>query len=180
MKDGIKAMNQYDTDMHYMRQAYEYAENMSQDPDTHSGCVIRFPGSTLTIFGTNKLPQGIKPESYMFEKPAKYDYFEHAEKDGISLAHRSGIVLQGAHIYINWKSCMPCSRMIINAGIKRVIIHKEGQETYERLANINKGGDWHEIDSIEFMRSAGIEVDYLSMDFGGEVKARFRGVDVKL
>jgi len=172
-------MNQYDKDKAFMKEVYEYAISNSDDPDTKSGCIV-LTKNNEKLHGANRIPGYIEAKDWMVEKPLKYEYIEHCERDLIAKSAHFGCCLYESEMYINFKSCMPCARAIINAGIKRVVIHKEGQETYEKLAKENKGGDWHEIDSIEFMRSAGIQVDYLSMDFGGEVKARFRGVDVTL
>lgn len=175
MKEMIGAII---TDKSYMKQAYEYANEYSQDPDTKSGCILIDGKYNNIVFGTNRIPSGSKLEPYMLERPAKYSYLEHCERDAIYQAVRLGISLLGWTLYVNWQPCMECARALISSGIKRVVIHKEGQETYERLAAIEKGGDWHEYDSVEFMRNAGIQVDILSMDFNGEVLSRFRGKDI--
>ena len=44
----------------------------------------------------------------------------HAEQNAIIQAAKHGIVINGADIYVNTKPCSICSKMIINAGIKRV------------------------------------------------------------
>lgn len=166
-------------DGEYIKRAYEYACNHSEDLDTKSGCVVILRDGEI-FYGTNRLPEGIELISERIQKPLKYSYLEHCERDAIAQVVKEGKSTKDATIYINWKPCMDCTRMIINSGFRRVVVHKEGQETYERLANIDKGGDWHEIDSMEFLREAGVIVDYESLDFKGTVIGRFRGQDFTL
>lgn len=45
----------------------------------------------------------------------------HAEQNAIVQAARYGTVIEGASIYSTTEPCSMCSKMIINAGIKRVI-----------------------------------------------------------
>lgn len=44
----------------------------------------------------------------------------HAEQNAIVQAAKHGTSIEGATIYVNTKPCSICSKMIINAGIKRV------------------------------------------------------------
>jgi len=45
----------------------------------------------------------------------------HAEMNAIANAARFGISLDGATLYCHMTSCYTCAKMIINAGIKRVV-----------------------------------------------------------
>lgn len=45
----------------------------------------------------------------------------HAEQNAIVHAARFGIALQGATLYCKMTPCYACTKMIINAGIKRVV-----------------------------------------------------------
>ncbi|MBI5804464.1 cytidine/deoxycytidylate deaminase family protein [candidate division TA06 bacterium] len=45
----------------------------------------------------------------------------HAEQNAIIQAATFGVPLQGASIYITHFPCVLCSKMIINAGIKRIV-----------------------------------------------------------
>jgi dCMP deaminase len=49
----------------------------------------------------------------------------HAEQNVIIQAAYHGIAIKGATLYCTNKPCVICSKMIINAGIKR-IYHEEG------------------------------------------------------
>lgn len=167
---------------HIMSRAYDCAMSLSDDPDTKSGCVIITPDGE-EIRGANKLPCGItlNHDRHIGEdRRRKYAHIEHCERDAIFAAGRNGISIVGATLYVNWIPCMDCARAIINSRIYSVIIHKEGQEMYEKLAGSNKGNDWHEYDSIGFMREAKVNVEVMSIKFSSPVKGRFRGVDFTL
>ncbi len=48
-------------------------------------------------------------------------YAVHAEQNAICQAAKMGISVEGATIYVTHQPCTICTKMIINAGIKRVI-----------------------------------------------------------
>lgn len=45
----------------------------------------------------------------------------HAEANAIAHAARNGVKLDGATIYTNWSPCFQCAKLIIAAGIKRLV-----------------------------------------------------------
>ncbi|XKT74582.1 MAG: deoxycytidylate deaminase [Patescibacteria group bacterium UBA2163] len=49
----------------------------------------------------------------------------HAEQNAIALAARDGVALDGATLYCNMTPCYTCAKMIINAGIVRVVAQKD-------------------------------------------------------
>lgn len=49
----------------------------------------------------------------------------HAEQNAITLAARHGIAIDGGTIYVKFEPCYTCAKMIINAGIKRVVCDKK-------------------------------------------------------
>ncbi|MBP9731948.1 MAG: cytidine/deoxycytidylate deaminase family protein [Candidatus Magasanikbacteria bacterium] len=48
----------------------------------------------------------------------------HAEQNAIVQAARKGTAIEGATIYTKMTPCSACGRMIVNAGIKRVVCNK--------------------------------------------------------
>ena len=56
---------------------------------------------------------------------AELCYACHAEQNAIIQAARYGININGATLYCTHQPCVICAKMIINAGIKRVV-YKEG------------------------------------------------------
>ena len=51
----------------------------------------------------------------------------HAEQNAICQAARFGIALEGATLYCKMEPCFTCGKMIVNAGIKRVVCEKRYQ-----------------------------------------------------
>ncbi len=49
----------------------------------------------------------------------------HAEANAIALAARNGVMLDGATLYCNMTPCYACAKVIINAGIVRVIVRTD-------------------------------------------------------
>jgi dCMP deaminase len=49
----------------------------------------------------------------------------HAELNAIANAARFGVSLEGATLYCHMTSCYTCAKMIINAGIKRVVCNMD-------------------------------------------------------
>ena len=58
----------------------------------------------------------------------------HAEQNAIVQAAKLGVAINGATLYCKMTPCSTCTKMIINAGIKRVVSEKKyhaGQESEE-------------------------------------------------
>jgi len=71
----------------------------------------------------------------------------HAEQNAICQAAKLGITINGATVYCKMIPCFACSKMIINAGIKRVVCEKR----------------YHAGSASEkLLRDAGIQLDILS------------------
>ncbi len=101
----------------------------------HVGAVIVKNKRILTT-GYNGAPEGIKSCVEKGEclrikmnipSGTRHElcYAVHAEQNAIIQAARLGIVLEGATLYCTHQPCVICAKMIINAGIKR-IVYKEG------------------------------------------------------
>ncbi len=49
----------------------------------------------------------------------------HAEQNAIVQAARNGVAIDGATIYCKMTPCFTCAKMIINAGIRRIVCEKK-------------------------------------------------------
>lgn len=78
----------------------------------------------------------------------------HAEQNAIIQAARHGTNIDGATLYCTTMPCIICTKMIINAGIKKVV-YREGYS--DDLAR-------------EMITEAGIEVVHFVSDDNGEIK----------
>lgn len=63
----------------------------------------------------------LHPERW--ERPLKYDYVEHAERNAVYNAARIGTALKGCKAYLNWEPypCKDCAKGFIQSGIVEVI-----------------------------------------------------------
>jgi dCMP deaminase len=95
----------------------------SKDPKTQVGCVIVGPNNEILSTGFNGLPMGVADHlTERYERPEKYAWIEHSERNSIYLAARRGTPLEGSTIYLTWMPCADCARGIIQSGIKHVKI----------------------------------------------------------
>ena len=70
-------------------------------------------------------------------------YVLHAEANAITKVARSGNSSEGATLYITDSPCMECAKLIIQAGIARVVYRNE----------------YRILDGVDLLRRAGIRVD---------------------
>ena len=105
----------------FMEMAFLVA-SWSKDTSTKTGAVVVGPDREIRATGYNGLVRGVddnKPER--LERPTKYDFFEHAERNAIYNACLTGTSLKGCVMYATHAPCTDCARAIIQAGIKTVI-----------------------------------------------------------
>ncbi|MBQ2805024.1 MAG: dCMP deaminase family protein [Clostridia bacterium] len=103
--------------------------------ERHVGAIIVKNKRILTT-GYNGAPQGVEScrdrgecirKKLGIESGTRHElcYAVHAEQNAIIQAARLGIVLEGATLYCTHQPCVICAKMIINAGIVR-IVYKQG------------------------------------------------------
>ncbi len=95
----------------------------SKDPNTQIGCVIVGPAHEIRSTGYNSFPRGIRDDvPERLERPAKYLWMEHAERNAICNSARAGTSTEGCTIYVEIMPCMDCARAIVQAGIVDVAV----------------------------------------------------------
>jgi dCMP deaminase len=117
-------------DEYYLRICQVVAAR-SKDPNTQIGAIIVGPAHEIRTTGYNSFPRGIRddvPERLV--RPAKYLWIEHAERNAICNAARSGTATEGCTIYVEIMPCMDCARAIVQAGIKAVVVSSERMSQY--------------------------------------------------
>ena len=110
-------------DVYHIKAAF-HAASKSKDPSTQVGCVIVGQDNEPLSTGFNGFPRGINElVEARWERPEKYSWVEHAERNAVYNAARSGIRLKGARAYLNWAPhpCADCMRAFIQAGIVEII-----------------------------------------------------------
>lgn len=106
------------------------------------GAVIVRDKRILTT-GYNGAPQGIKPCVERGEclrrklgipsgTRAEVCYAVHAEQNALIQAARMGVSVYGATMYVTYSPCIICARLLINAGIVRVIYHYDYPDEFSK------------------------------------------------
>jgi dCMP deaminase len=94
----------------------------SKDRSRGIGCVIVGPSYEIRAIGFNGFPRGADDKiEARHARPAKYLWTEHAERNAIYNAARTGVSLEGCRIYVPWFPCMDCARAIVQVGINELI-----------------------------------------------------------
>lgn len=126
----------------------------SKDPSTKTGAIVVGPDREIRATGYNGLVRGVddnKPER--MERPTKYDFFEHAERNAVYNACLTGTSLKGCTLYATHAPCTDCARAIIQAGIKTVITN------HVEINDQTPKGTWRDkLDySAQMFKEAGVE-----------------------
>ena len=135
-----KADKQHELDKRYLRMAAIWAEN--------SYCKRRQVGALLVkdkmiiSDGFNGTPAGFE-NVCEDENGVTKPYVLHAEANAITKVAKSGNSSEGATLYVTASPCVECAKLIIQAGIRRVVY----TDAY-RLT-----------DGVDLLRRAGIEIE---------------------
>ena len=129
-------------DRRYMRMARIWAEN--------SYCKRRQVGALLVkdqmiiSDGFNGTPSGFENNCEDEDNVSK-PYVLHAEANAITKVARSSNSSQGATLYVTASPCIECAKLIIQAGIKRVVY----------------GENYRIMDGLNMLKRAGIDVVFV-------------------
>jgi dCMP deaminase len=129
-------------DQRYLDMARIWAQNSYCQRRQVGALVVK--NSMIISDGYNGTPSGFEnvcEDETGVTKP----YVLHAEANAITKLARSSNNSDGATIYITASPCIECAKLIIQAGIKRVVY----------------GEKYRLMDGIELLQRAGIEVIYL-------------------
>ena len=141
MTKPVKKQQQFD--LRYIQMARIWAKN--------SYCKRRQVGALLVkdrmiiSDGYNGTPSGFENECEDENGQSK-PYVLHAEANAITKVAKSGNSSEGATLYITDSPCMDCAKLIIQAGITRVVY----------------GDDYRLTDGIKLLEKAGIEIVKIS------------------
>lgn len=121
----------------YYRQLANTVKLKSKDKYTQIGAVIVGKDGEIVSTGYNSFPRGLDDGlDYRQERPEKYYWFEHAERNAIYNAARIGVSTKGTTMYLSCGlPCADCARGIINSGIKRIFCE---------TVDVTKGELWKE------------------------------------
>lgn len=125
----------------------------SKDRSRKTACIIAGPAHDVRAMGYNGFPRGVDDDVVArHERPAKYHWTEHAERNAIYNAARSGVALENCTAYMHWYPCADCARALVQAGISTIwcVEPEWDDETYK---------DSFAVVPVMF-QEAGVEVRY--------------------
>jgi dCMP deaminase len=144
---------------------------LSPDPSTQNAALIvngMVDGEPLTAgYGHNDFPKGVQPR---LDRPAKYTFIEHAERNAIYDAALEGEATLDATMVALWAACADCARAIIQSGIKTLYRHSfytshgHGDDSLDRMpwkASTDAGD--------QMLREAGVDIIEYDLYSGGAV-----------
>lgn len=162
-------------DEYFMTMAF-FVAMKSKDLSSHIGSVIVGPNNEIRSTGYNGFPRGVNDSIIArFQRPMKYDYSEHSERNSLYNAARTGVCTDGCRMYTQGTPCCDCARAIIQSGIKEVIVHaawelSDVQQKWKRAAEISK----------EMFHESGVKLRIYDGPIITIIRARFNEQDIDL
>jgi dCMP deaminase len=148
-------------DEYFIKIMYMVAEK-SKDTKTKVGALI-VKDKRIISTGYNGLCRGVNDNiAGRYERPTKYSWFEHGERNAIFAAARHGIATEGTIMYTNGVPCIDCARAVIQAGITKVIVHKAYEDMSASAARQKcDQSQWkgHNDVSLTMFKEAGVIVE---------------------
>ncbi|MDD6671064.1 MAG: dCMP deaminase family protein, partial [Prevotella sp.] len=108
---------------------------------------------TIISDGYNGTPSGFENKCEDSNN-VTHPYVLHAEANAITKLARSSNNSDGSTLYVTASPCIECAKLIIQAGIKKVVYAEKYRLT----------------DGIDLLRQAGVEVIYLNPDNNDEAE----------
>jgi dCMP deaminase len=140
----------------YFLEIAEVVKLKSKDQSTQIGAVVVGEGKNVLSTGYNSFPRGLDDSlQERQERPEKYFWMEHAERNAIYNAALEGVSLKNSTIYLtSGLPCMDCARGIVNSGIKVVWC--------KRVCTTKNKEKWEESQkkSLQLLNECGVEVCY--------------------
>ena len=131
-----------DLDKRYLRMARIWSENSYCKRRQVGALIVK--DKMIISDGYNGTPSGFE-NVCEDENNVTYPYVLHAEANAITKIARSNNNSEGATLYVTDAPCIECSKLIIQAGIKRVV--------YARQYRLDDG--------LQLLKKAGIEVELI-------------------
>ena len=132
-------------DVVYLKMAREWSMN-SYCERNKVGCLV-VKDKTIISDGYNGAPTGF-PNGCEDCNNETFPYVLHAESNAITKLAKNTVTSDGGTMYITLSPCYNCAKLIIQAGIKRIVF----SEIYRNTS------------SLELLKQAGIEVIYIDLD----------------
>jgi dCMP deaminase len=100
----------------------KHISEWSKDKNKKVGAVIVDNDNIVLSMGYNGIPRGCDDsDECRYERPTKYLFTEHAERNAIYHAARHGVSLKNCKMYVTLFPCADCARAMIQSGITKII-----------------------------------------------------------
>jgi dCMP deaminase len=165
LSNGQKSIIRRTKAIKYYRQAMNFANEFSKDPSTKVGAIFIYPGTMQILsMGYNGMPRGIDETiSDRWNRPQKYKWTEHAERNAIYNAAQCGTPLRDSICISTLSPCADCARGIIQSGCKMVITYDDNELAKDNPEVVARWQSDCAMSLIMF-KEAGIQVMFLSKD----------------
>ena len=138
-KRKMEQSKQFKLDERYLRMAHIWAENSYCNRRKVGAIIVK--DKMIISDGYNGTPAGFE-NICEDENNVTKSYVLHAEANAITKVSKSHNSSEGATLYVTTSPCMECSKLIIQAGIKRVVFDEKYRVT----------------DGLDILKRAGIEL----------------------
>ena len=138
-------------DKAYLKMALEWAKLSYCERKKVGALIVK--DRMIISDGYNGTPSGFE-NCCEDENGHTYPFVLHAEANAITKVARSNNSSDGATLYVTSSHCIECSKLIIQAGISRVVFSE-----YYRLQ-----------DGIELLQKAGIQVNFIDPQADESIK----------
>ncbi|MEZ5000739.1 MAG: dCMP deaminase family protein [Bacteroidales bacterium] len=136
---------QVEFDRKYLQMAAVWATNSYCKRRQVGALIVK--GRMIISDGFNGTPAGFEnvcEDEQGLTKP----YVLHAEANAITKVAKSNNSSENATLYITSSPCVECSKLIIQAGIRRIVYSNK----------------YHNTDGLALLKRAGIEIVYIDLD----------------
>ena len=141
----MNSKKQQEFDKRYARMALIWAENSYCTRRKVGALVVK--DKMIISDGYNGTPTGFE-NICEDESNTSKPYVLHAEANAITKLAKSSNSSDGATLYVTASPCIECAKLIIQAGIKRVVYTEKYRLT----------------DGIDLLERAGVTVEYLDLN----------------
>lgn len=150
----VSAQRQHKIDVTYIKMAQTWAD-LSHALRKKVGALI-VKNNTIIADGYNGTPSGFENECEeavnnldgSFKEYRTKWYVLHAESNALAKVAKSTQSSEGATLYVTYSPCTECSKLILQAGIKKVVYLEE----------------YRDIAGLDFLRRAGVEIKKINID----------------
>jgi dCMP deaminase len=129
----------------------------SKDPNTQVGAVATDSHNRVIATGYNGIPRNVLDLPERLVRPTKYLWIAHAEENLVANAARKE--LEGSTVYVTHICCNACARMLINAGVARIVMTDRKTSMDPDLSIV----------ALTMLLEAGVDVTYIEDKKDGAV-----------